>query len=108
MADVGPAPSRPRAAPASRRTCRRRRACSSCSRPGAAARSTEERREIWDEILAIYSAQVYSIGLIGGILQPVAARQTLRNVPEEAIFNWEPGAQFGIYRPDTFWFDGKG
>jgi peptide/nickel transport system substrate-binding protein len=73
-----------------------------------AARSTEERREIWDEILAIYSEQVYSIGLIGGILQPVAARKTLHNVPEEAIFNWEPGAQFGIYRPDTFWFDGAG
>jgi peptide/nickel transport system substrate-binding protein len=73
-----------------------------------AARSTEERREIWDEILAIYSEQVYSIGLIGGILQPVAARKTLHNVPKEAIFNWEPGAQFGIYRPDTFWFDGAG
>jgi peptide/nickel transport system substrate-binding protein len=25
-------------------------------------------------------------------------------VPEEAIYNWEPGAQLGIYRPDTFWF----
>ena len=72
------------------------------------ARSTDERRAIWDEILAIYSAQVYSIGLIGGILQPVAVRRTLHNVPEEAIFNWEPGAQLGIYRPDTFWFDGKG
>ncbi len=72
------------------------------------ATSTEERRAIWDEILAIYSAQVYSIGLIGGILQPVAVRRTLHNVPEEAIFNWEPGAQLGIYRPDTFWFDGKG
>jgi peptide/nickel transport system substrate-binding protein len=36
--------------------------------------------------------------------QPVVAHQDLRNVPEEAIFNWEPGAQFGIHRPDTFWF----
>jgi peptide/nickel transport system substrate-binding protein len=24
--------------------------------------------------------------------------------PDEAIFNWEPHAQFGIYLPDTFWF----
>jgi len=31
----------------------------------------------------------------------------LRNVPEQAIYNWEPGAHFGVYRPDTFWFDGK-
>jgi peptide/nickel transport system substrate-binding protein len=30
------------------------------------------------------------------------------NVPEEAVYNWEPGAQFGIYRPDTFWFDDAG
>ena len=71
-----------------------------------AARTTEERREIWDEMLDdLQRARCYTIGLIGGVLQPVAARKTLRNVPEEAIFNWEPGAQFGIYRPDTFWFD---
>jgi len=73
-----------------------------------AARTTEERRAIWNKILPIYSEQVYSIGLIGGILQPVAVRQTLHNVPEEAVYNWEPGAQFGIYRPDTFWFDDAG
>ena len=27
----------------------------------------------------------------------------MRNVPEEAIYNWNPGAQFGMYRPDSFW-----
>ncbi len=70
--------------------------------------STEEREKIWHEILAIYSDQVYSIGLIGGIMQPVAVRGSLRNVPQEAVYNWEPGAQFGIYRPDTFWFDEAG
>jgi peptide/nickel transport system substrate-binding protein len=73
-----------------------------------AARTSDERREIWHRILAIYSDQVYSIGLIGGVLQPVAVDGSLRNVPKEAVFNWEPGAQFGIYRPDTFWFDTAG
>ena len=29
----------------------------------------------------------------------------LRNVPEKGLYNWEPGAFFGIYRPDTFWFE---
>jgi peptide/nickel transport system substrate-binding protein len=72
-----------------------------------AARTNEERRKIWDAILAIYSDQVYSIGLIGGVMQPVAARKSLRNLPAEAVYNWEPGAQFGIYHPDTFWFDGQ-
>jgi peptide/nickel transport system substrate-binding protein len=28
----------------------------------------------------------------------------LRNVPETGIYNFEPGAFFGIYRPDAFWF----
>jgi peptide/nickel transport system substrate-binding protein len=36
--------------------------------------------------------------------QPVVADRDLRNPPKEAIFNWQPGAQFGIYRSDTFWF----
>jgi peptide/nickel transport system substrate-binding protein len=26
-------------------------------------------------------------------------------VPPEGIYNWEPGAHFGIYRPDHFWVD---
>jgi peptide/nickel transport system substrate-binding protein len=64
----------------------------------------EERREIWQEMLEIWSQQVYSIGLIGAIPQPVVANRRLRNLPDKAIFNWDPGAQFGIYRPDTFWF----
>jgi peptide/nickel transport system substrate-binding protein len=69
------------------------------------AHDSEERAAVWHEILALYSDQVYSIGLISGVLQPVAVRQDLRNVPKEAVYNWEPGAQFGVYRPDTFWFD---
>jgi peptide/nickel transport system substrate-binding protein len=69
------------------------------------AGSSEEREEIWHQVLEIHSDQVYSIALISGVLQPVAVRTTLRNVPEEAIYNWDPGAQFGVYRPDTFWFE---
>jgi peptide/nickel transport system substrate-binding protein len=70
-----------------------------------AARDSEERAALWHEILPLYSDQVYSIGLISGVLQPVAVRQNLHNVPKEAVYHWEPGAQFGVYRPDTFWFD---
>jgi len=65
----------------------------------------EEREEaIWHEMLGIYAGQCYTIGLISGVLQPIAARAGLRNLPEEAVFNWEPHAQFGIYLPDTFWY----
>ena len=105
VAEVGPVLRDQGRRPASRRTCPRPRSCSSCSSAWRAAPTPRSARAIWHEILAIYSDQVYSIGLISGVLQPVACAQDLRNVPEEAVYNWEPGAQFGIYRPDTFWFD---
>jgi peptide/nickel transport system substrate-binding protein len=50
---------------------------------------------------------VFSIGTIGGVLQPVVVNDTLRNVPEKGIYNWDPGAYFGIYKPDHFWFDSE-
>jgi len=68
------------------------------------ATTTAEREKIWHEMLAINAEEIYSIGLISGVLQPVVVRDTLRNVPEEGIYNWDPGAHFGIYEPDGFWF----
>ena len=62
------------------------------------------REAVWREILELYAPQCYTIGLVANVLQPVAVRTTLRNVPEEAIYNWEPHAQIGIYRPDTFFY----
>jgi peptide/nickel transport system substrate-binding protein len=68
------------------------------------ATSQKEREAIWRQMLEINAEQVFSIGLIAGVPQPIAVRDRLHNLPEEAIYNWEPGAQLGIYRPDTFWF----
>ena len=68
-----------------------------------AATSREERRAAWDRMLQIHAEQVYTIGLVAQIPQPIVVSQNLRNVPVEAMFNWNPGAQFGIYRPDSFW-----
>lgn len=62
---------------------------------------------IWKEMLAIHVDQQFTIGVISGILQPVVVTNSLRNVPKKAIYNWDPGALFGIYHPDIFWFDGK-
>ncbi len=69
-----------------------------------AATTTAERERIWHEMLSINAEQIYTIGLISGVLQPVVVRKTLRNVPKKGIYNWDPGAHFGIYEPDTFWF----
>ena len=40
-------------------------------------------------------------------MQPVVVSGVLRNVPAEGLYNWDPGAYFGMYRPDTFWFDAR-
>ena len=42
--------------------------------------TTPERRQIWQQMLEIWSQQVYSIGLIGAVPQPVVANQRLRNL----------------------------
>ena len=64
---------------------------------------TAKRTEIWHKMLKIYSEQMYSIGIVSGVKQPIVVKNGIMNVPEKAIYNWDPGAQFGIYRPDSFW-----
>ncbi len=69
------------------------------------ASSAAEREKIWHRMLEIHAEQIYTIGLIAGVKQPVVVSNQLKSVPIEGIYNWDPGAFFGIYRPDTFWFD---
>jgi peptide/nickel transport system substrate-binding protein len=47
---------------------------------------------------------VFSIGTVNGVPQPVVTTTALKNVPQKGIYNWDPGAYFGIYKPDSFWF----
>lgn len=68
----------------------------------------QEQARIWHEILALWADQVFSMGTVAGVLQPVVVNDRLRNVPTDGIFNWDPGAQFGIYKPDGFWFAAPG
>jgi peptide/nickel transport system substrate-binding protein len=65
----------------------------------------EQRTAIWQEMLRIYAAQVYSIGTVAGVPQPVVVSNRLHNVPEEGVYSWDPGAHFGIYKPDSFWIE---
>ncbi|TAN56028.1 MAG: ABC transporter substrate-binding protein [Betaproteobacteria bacterium] len=63
-----------------------------------------ERDQIWHRMLDIHAEQQFVIGVVCGVPQPVVVRDSLMNVPERGIYNWNPGAFFGMYRPDTFWF----
>ena len=58
-------------------------------------------------MIETYADQVYSIGLVAGALQPIVVNKRLMNVPSEGYYNWDPGAHFGCYRPDSFWLAAK-
>jgi peptide/nickel transport system substrate-binding protein len=66
--------------------------------------SHDERAKIWHRMLSIHANQQFSIGVINNVMQPVVVTNGLKNVPEKGLYNWDPGALLGIYRPDTFWF----
>ena len=55
-------------------------------------------------MLQIHAEQVFSIGIVNGVAQPIVVSNHLHNVPAEGLYNYDPGAYFGIHRPDTFWF----
>ena len=67
-------------------------------------RAAGRRAAIWRRMLDIHADEVYAIGIVAAIPQPVVVNARLRNVPERGMYNWEPGAHLGIHRMDTFWY----
>jgi peptide/nickel transport system substrate-binding protein len=63
--------------------------------------SREEQAAIWTEILTLHAENQFSIGVVSGGKQPVLRARRLRNLPEDALYTWDPGAHFGIYGLDT-------
>ncbi len=70
------------------------------------ATTDDERSAVWRDMLKIHADQVYAIGVLAGAPQPVVVNKALRNVPTKGIWAWDPGAHFGIHRPDEFFFEG--
>lgn len=71
------------------------------------ATTIQEQKKAWDNILNIYSDNVFSIGIVNGALQPIVVKNNIVNVPKEAIYAYSPTAYFGVYLPDTFWYSTK-
>ncbi len=69
-----------------------------------AAKTAAERKAAWERMLAIHAEQQFIVGTVSGVMQPIVVNAKLRNVPAQGIFSWDPGAQFGMYRMDEFWF----
>ncbi|GGH11839.1 peptide ABC transporter substrate-binding protein [Alsobacter metallidurans] len=68
--------------------------------------ATEDTRNaaIWREMLALHAENQWTIGTIAGELQPVVVNKRLRNVPEKALFSWEPTSLMGVYRIDEYYY----
>jgi peptide/nickel transport system substrate-binding protein len=69
-----------------------------------AATDMAEKRTLWQQILEINTAETFTIGIVCCTKQPVVIADRLHNVPEKGVYAWNPGAHFGIYLPDTFYF----
>ena len=65
----------------------------------------QQRVDAWHQILDINREQMFTIGIVNHVPHPVVVNNHLRNVPEKGFYDISPGAYFGIYKPDTFWFD---
>ena len=68
-----------------------------------AAPDAEGRAAAWREMLSIHAREVFVIGTIARAPLPIVRDSRLRNVPEEALYAWDPGAQIGMHRIDEFY-----
>ena len=68
------------------------------------AETDQERTEAWMDMLDIHADYLFGIGLVQAAPIPIVVRDGLQNVPERAVYSYEPGAQFGVYRPDEFFY----
>ncbi len=66
------------------------------------ATTDAERETAWRGMLAIHADQLFGIGMLAEAPQPIVVSSRMRNVPQKALWAWEPGAHFGIHRPDEF------
>ena len=64
-----------------------------------------EREAAWKEMLEIHADETFVIGVLTEVRQPVVVKDFLHNVPGDAFYGWDPGAQFGVWRMDSFWLD---
>lgn len=65
-----------------------------------------EATQVWTQMLELYSANLWSIGTVAGELQPIVANKKMRNVPDKALYSWEPTSLMGIYRIEEFYYAG--
>jgi peptide/nickel transport system substrate-binding protein len=64
-----------------------------------------EHRRIWKEMLANHAKNQWSIGTVAGAIQPIVVKGGLLNLPQRAVYTWEPTSMLGVYRIDALYWD---
>ena len=64
-----------------------------------------DQARIWREMLTNHAENQWSIGTVAGALQPLIVKNGLMNVPNRAVYSWEPTSLLGVYRMDEFYWD---
>lgn len=67
--------------------------------------SDAEQTRIWKDMLKNHAENQWSIGTVAGAIQPIVVKNGLRNLPERAVYSWEPTSMLGIYRIDELYWD---
>jgi peptide/nickel transport system substrate-binding protein len=66
---------------------------------------SDTQARIWREMLQNHADNQWTIGTVAGALQPVVVKAGMKNVPERALYSWEPTSLLGVYRMDEFYWD---
>jgi peptide/nickel transport system substrate-binding protein len=69
------------------------------------AEGFDHRTDVWHKMLALFTDQVFTIGIVNATLQPVVQSSKMQNVPSKALYGFDPTSYLGVYLPDTFWYD---
>ncbi|MEQ1951964.1 ABC transporter substrate-binding protein [Mesorhizobium sp. CN2-181] len=70
-----------------------------------ASSSTDQRAAAWEQMLKIYTDNLFSIGTVNQTLQPILCSVRLRNLPEKGLYGFDPTSYLGVYKPDTLWLE---
>nr|WP_238178718.1 ABC transporter substrate-binding protein [Methylobacterium dankookense] len=67
----------------------------------------ERQAAIWRTMLRSHAENQWVIGTVAGALQPVVGADRLANLPDRALYSWDPTAMIGVQRLDEFFWDSE-
>ncbi|HHV81136.1 TPA: ABC transporter substrate-binding protein [bacterium] len=63
------------------------------------------RRILWQQILDVHAQEVYMIGIVGEVPQPIIVKNSMHNVPQKCLHSWPVGHYLGLARVVQFYIE---